>query len=385
MKFFKEFVLPVSLLSGTIIGAGIFSLPYVFLKAGIGLGFLSLILFGLIYVLIHLMYADVVIKNGNNHRFAGLAKIYFGKVGYWFSVIMTIVEMFFVLAIYLILSSSFVSLVFPNFPSFYQVIFFWIIGSVIIFSGTKRVAFLEYLALLAILFAVGIVVWIGLPKFFDKEMNFVSFEWAYWLLPFGPLLFSLSGRPSIPTLTHYFERNSLSYKSIKKSIVWGTVIPVLVYGLFVAGVIGMSDVITLDSISGIVRAIPLSYLVFFLGLLGAISLLSSYFAIGLDVLNSLRYDLYFSKIVSGLLVIFVPILIYFSNIGSFITLIEIAGGIFVSLEGILIVAMWNKERKNLIKEESALTPYVGKFTRGILYLVFLISIIYVLSQAIFRF
>ncbi|MFA6352977.1 MAG: aromatic amino acid transport family protein, partial [Candidatus Paceibacterota bacterium] len=88
MKFWKEFVLPASLLSGTIIGAGIFSLPFIFAQVGLGLGLFLLTLFAIIFCVIHLMYGDLVLKNGDNHRFAGFAKIYFGKIGYWLSILM---------------------------------------------------------------------------------------------------------------------------------------------------------------------------------------------------------------------------------------------------------------------------------------------------------
>jgi amino acid permease len=387
MKAFREFILPTSILAGTIIGAGIFSLPYVFLHAGTGLSFFFLALFGLIYSIVHLMYADIVIKNGNVHRFAGLAKIYFGYFGYWFSILMTIVEMFFVLAIYLILSSSFVSLIFPVVPVAFQVIIFWWLGSLIIFSGTKKIAVFEYLAVLAIMVAVAVVVWKGFPGFFEKPFIFASDSWASWLLPFGALLFSLSGRPSIPTVTHYCEKNGLSAGYSKRAIIWGTIVPILVYGLFVIGASGISKVITSDSITGIVSSLSSVSLVVSLAVLGSVSLISSYFAVGLDVVNSLKYDLNFSPKFAAFLVILLPLMIYFSNIGGFIALVEIAGGIFVGLEGIFIVAMWSKMKKGLDEAgivRKTFIPYLSGFVRFCLYSIFGISIAYVLMTIVFK-
>ena len=68
---YKNFILPAGLLAETIIGAGMFALPYVFQKSGIGLGLFYLFFFGLVSILIHLMYADIILRTSENHRFAG--------------------------------------------------------------------------------------------------------------------------------------------------------------------------------------------------------------------------------------------------------------------------------------------------------------------------
>lgn len=386
MGIYKSFVLPTSLLAGTIIGAGIFSLPYVFIQAGVGLSFIFLAVFGLVYAAIHLMYGDLVIKNGDEHRFAGLAKIYFGKLGYRLSVLITVVEMFFVLTIYLVLSSSFISLVAPNLPAVYQVVIFWWIGSIIVFSGTKRVAFFELLAIIGILAAIVTVAWLGLPHFFEKSFVFSSSSRALWLLPFGALLFAISGRPAIPSVIHYFRRIGVSLEKSKSPIIWGTLIPVIAYGAFVAGALGLSGTVTPDAITGIVKAISSPAIVATLAVLGILSLISSYFAIGLDVFYSLQLDLKFSKKFSVFLVILLPLFIYFLDLGSFIVLVEIAGGLFIGLEGIMILAMWSKMKKGLSQtgvSGPGMISLKSPVLKIFLYLVFGTSIAYALYSQIF--
>lgn len=388
MGSIKSFVLPTCLLAGTIIGAGIFSLPYVFIRAGIGLSYIFLAIFGIVYVFLHLMYGDLMIKNGGDHRFAGLAKIYFGNIGYRLAVLMTIIEMFFVLTIYLVLSSSFISLFAPGLPVIYQVIIFWWLGSIIIFSGTKRVAFFETLAVAGILVAIAVVAWAGAPAFFSKTINFASAAPPLWLLPFGALLFSINGRPAIPSIIHYFKRNGLPAEDAKKTIIWGTLVPVIAYALFIAGVIGLSLSVTPDSITGVVHGLSTPALVIFLAVLGVISLISSYFSIGLDVFNSLKLDVNFSKKFSMFLIIIMPLLIYFIGIGTFTNLVEIAGGIFVGLEGIMILAMWRKMKKGMVEIGSVKKTLIDLKPAGLswaLYGIFGISIGYVILKQIFSF
>ncbi len=388
MNFFKSFILPTSLLAGTIVGAGIFSLPYIFNMSGVGLGIIFLILFAFIYCIIHLMYADLIIKNGSKHRFAGLAKIYFGNFGYWMSILMTIVEMFFVLTIYLVLSSSFVSLAFPSISKIYQAIIFWWIGSVIIFSGIKKVSLFEFLSIVGIIGAIALVVFWGGASFFNKSFSFVSSTPILWLMPFGAILFSLNGRPAVPSVINYFENNAMNPIESKKSIIWGTAIPAFIYLAFILGVLGISKTVTPDSVSGIVSSISSQFSIFILAALGILALISSYFSIGLDIFKSLELDLKFPKKLAIFFAIFMPMFIYFLNIGGFIKLIEIAGGFFIGFEGIFIVAMWSKMRKGEISVGSSRQALVSNFSpilKNALYFIFGLSVFYVIASIAFNF
>ena len=103
---YKNIILPASLLASTIIGAGMFALPYAFAKAGILSGLFYLLFFSLVVILIHLMYADIIVRTSENHRFLGYAKIYFGRVGFWLAFLISVIGAIFALTIYLILSVS---------------------------------------------------------------------------------------------------------------------------------------------------------------------------------------------------------------------------------------------------------------------------------------
>jgi hypothetical protein len=268
----------------------------------------------------------------------------------------------------------------------YSAILFWLIGSLIVFAGTRRIAFFEMIAIFGILLAIVIVSWFGWSSFFDKSFNFASSDWKLWLLPFGALLFAINGRPAIATICHYFQKNNLSFKKIRKVIFWGTFVPVLLYGFFVIGVLGASSLVTIDSIGGVVSSFKMPFFKILFAILGLTALLSSYFTIGLDVFRSIEFDLNFPKKISGFLVFILPLLIYFLNLGSFIKLVEIAGGIFIGLEGILITAMWVKAKKDSkILPDSSLNFISWKlgFLKHFLYAVFGVSVVYVLLFEVF--
>src|SRR3990170_1628515 len=102
----KQFLLPFGLLAGTIIGAGVFSLPYLFKFSGFALGFFYLALASFAYVVLYRMYADIIRETPGDHRFVGFARIYLGRYASWLAFLIAVVEGVLVLTIYLILSQS---------------------------------------------------------------------------------------------------------------------------------------------------------------------------------------------------------------------------------------------------------------------------------------
>ena len=67
----KHYLLPISMMAGAIIGAGVFSLPYVFAQVGLLSGFVFLVLAAIIVSLVHLFYADLILRTRGRHNFVG--------------------------------------------------------------------------------------------------------------------------------------------------------------------------------------------------------------------------------------------------------------------------------------------------------------------------
>jgi len=375
---YKNIILPASLLAGTILGAGFFALPFVFEKAGIVTGLFYLGLFSACFVFIHLMYADLILKTegGRNfHRFPGYAKIYLGNWGFWTSILMTIVGMLFVLTVYLILSISFVNLIKPiglDISDASKLLIFWLFGSAAIFLGIRRIVLSEFLITGGIIVIILIIFGYGLNHF-GKIISLPAFNLQNIFLPYGAVLFALAGRVAIPAVVSYFQKIRRPLAEIKKPIILGTLLPALVYLLFVFGIWGLSEVVSEDAISGLVGQIPKEILAL-IGVFGLISLWSSYIVIGLDIKNALKFDLKFPKILAGLAVVVLPPLIYFWGFQSFLTLVSLIGGIFIALEGIFIVLMWLRARK--MKSEEVIFKKLNPLIIYALIMIFIGGILY---------
>lgn len=342
---YRNLILPASLLSGTIVGAGMFSLPFIFSKAGLGLGFFYLIFFGIVSMLIHLMYADIILRTQENHRFAGYAKIYFGEFGFWSGFLMTVVGAIFSLLVYLVLSVSFINLIAPIFPDNYEVLIFWLLGSIALFLNINKITYFEFLTDTVGMWLIILAIIIyGLADF--KLSGPLLMDADYFFFPYGAILFSLAGRVAIPAVLGYFRNNNKSPALAKRPIILGSLMPIIIYAVFVLGVLGLSagNGPSEDSISGLAGKLP-SEILYALIILGVISLWSTYIVIGRDVKKSLEHDLNLGSLFSVLAVSAIPLLFYFVGFDNFIELISFAGSIFIGLEAIFIVLIWQRASK----------------------------------------
>ena len=364
---YKNLVLPASLLAGTIIGAGIFALPFVFMKAGIIAGLFYLIVFCLVFILIHLMYAEVIIKTDGDHNFPGYVRVYLGRRGFWLANLTSILGLFLILLIYLVLSLSFLNLILPagsGISDIFKIMFFWLIGSAAIFLATKRLVFSEFLTTSGIVLIALLLFVLGIFNF-DKIISIRTFNLKNIFLPYGVILFSLMGRVAIPSVIRYFKKIGQPVAGAKKAIILGTSIPAFVYLLFVFGILGLSGSVSEDAVSGLINSVNPIILVL-VGVFGFISVLDSYNVVGLDIKNSLSLDLKFSRFWAGSIVVILPLLLFWLGLSNFLELAGIIGGVFIALEGILIGLMYLKLPD---KKFSPILPYI-------LILVFIGGIVY---------
>ncbi|GFP24555.1 hypothetical protein HKBW3S09_02023, partial [Candidatus Hakubella thermalkaliphila] len=100
-----------------------------------------------------------------------------------------------------------------------------------------------------------------------------------------------------------------------------------------------------------------------LGILGFLSLWTSYLFLGLELKGIFDLDLKIGHWPSIFLVTILPITLYFLGFKDFIFLVGIAGGIFLAIEGILVVWIWKKIHRGF-----SLVPFVTPlFVAGMLY------------------
>lgn len=380
MNMYRTLLLPAGILAATVIGAGMFALPAVTAEAGLIPAFFYLVLFSGVFVLIHLLYADIILRTPENHRFAGYAKIHLGNAAEWIAVLTTIIGMIFTLTAELVLAVSFLKFFIPHLELLPALITVWAIGSLAVFLPINKLAASELLMASGMVAIVLLLLAYGFPNF-PLSLSPSPLSLPALLLPYGAILFALDGRPAITTVLGYFRNNAIKSSPLP-AILMGTLVPALVYILFVVAVLILTPAPTEDTVSGLAAVLP-SWLMLFIALLGAVAVFSTYIAIGRDVKKSLEHDLHWRVIFSGLAVVLSPIFLYFVGFQQFLTLVGITGGVFIGLEGILIVWMWR--RASLIPSSASLVIGHWSSVVGLLTLVFAVGIGYEVYKIISNF
>lgn len=336
----KNYFLTAGLLSGTIIGAGIFSLPYIVSRVGLGIGLFYLIAFSAVYFAIYLMYAAVMEKNETNHQFFYFAKKYLPQRWSNLASFTILIDLILILTVYLILAPVFTKLVFGS-GGIPAILIFWFLSSIFIFAKLKVLDLAEFLGIVCILAIVFIIFIAGLGLEF-KTPVFKAIDLPLFFLPFGPFLFSLAGRPAIPKVVEEYRSLKHGGKkvSLGKIIFLGTLIPVLVYFVFILGILRLNPNATPEALNGLGGLPP--FILILLGFLGLVTIWTSYFIIGINIKDILRIDLKKSALFSASVALFAPLIFYFLGFKNFLAAVSFTGGIFLSLEGIFVTAMWRK-------------------------------------------
>lgn len=351
------------ILASLIVGAGMFSLPHVFVRAGLIYGVLALIFFTWVSGSLNSRYAGIIDKGGTDKRFAGYAKEHFGKKGYVSALFFVLGGTAITLTVYLALAPSFFSLIFPFIPPTASALIFWIAGTMIVFLGNKKGSAASLFVFAAM---TAIIIFFGIFALFRGNAADMTpstlFDWKNILLPFGPLLFSLSGRPALSSIRERYKEKEYSLKKFRKAIKIGVIIPAVIYVVFVTMVIALSkEGVTPDAVTGL-TALP-SWGLVAMGILGILAILDSYALLGMEFAGVLSRDVRMPKPISYILFATIPIAVYFLVSGNFLMLVGIAGGIFLALESIMVVLMGRK----IFGNKPSDFPLIAAFVLGIIY------------------
>lgn len=344
----SDFVSATSSLLGTILGAGIFGVPFVFAADGFWVGSLMLALLAIVMVLIHLMYAEVVERTEGRHRLIGYSNIYFGdKVRNIISA-SVMVSIFGNLVIYFLLANKFLGILFGSyvnpFPLFWGLVF-WSFMAAGVIRGIKTIARVEVIMVTILLVTLGAIFFRGISVF--NVANLSGFDISNIFLPFGVILFSLGGATAIPEIYSFIKKDG---KVFKKSIIAGTLAAAAIIFIFAFIVVGVSGINTSeDSISGLLNY--LGPVVTYLGaVFGILTISTSFLVIGSNIKDSLMYDWNIPKIISIIAVLGVPLFVIVLGVRDLIVSMAFLGSILGAINGTMIMLLFVQAKRKGTRE-----------------------------------
>lgn len=359
---YKKIIYALCTLSGTIIGVGLFSLPYITSQVGIWTMLIYFFLLGSLTVIVHLLFGEVALKTPDFLRMPGFVRIHLGKLAEKISFISIIFGLFGANLAYLIIGGKFLNNLLNINNELIGVFVYFAIGAVLVYSGIKAISKVEFWGLI-LFFTILVVIFInGLPSF-RMENLISSCARKDLFLPYGPILFALWGAALIPEVEEMLGKDKRLFKKI---IFVALLIPIITYLAFIFLVTGISGTSTSEeSIVGLSKFLNNKIIILAL-LFGLLTTFTSFISIGLTLKKVLNYDLKIKKNLSWLITCFVPIILFLLGFQNFIKVISFVGGITIGVDGILIILMYQKIKKGK-KIAFLAAPLVSVFILGIVY------------------
>ena len=376
----RKFLTAMATLIGMVIGAGILGIPYVVAQAGFWTGITVTIVLGVIIALLNLFLGEIILRTKGNHQLTGYSEIYLGKWGKRLMTISMILGIYGALIAYLIGEGEALAAIFNIQPilglapsSVFSLLFF-IVFSMILYFGLNVIANSELFLGGIMLFIVLLISIFTLP--FTQASNYTSFDFYKIFLPYGVIFFAFIGTAAIPEMKEILSHNR---KSMKSAIILSSLFITFIYLLFGFMVVGATGLETSEIATiGLGKLIG-PKMILFGNLFAVFAMSTSFLALGLALKEMYHYDYKLNEILSWLLTISIPLLLFLLGVKSFIKVLGITGAIAGGIDGILIVLMfWKAKKEGRRKPEYEIKK--SYIISGVLILTFLFGILYVFKD-----
>lgn len=352
-------------LIGGILGAGILGLPYVIMKSGFLIGLTHIILIGIMICVVMLYLGEISLRTKKDHQLAGYAQKYIGNKGRKIMLFTVIFGLYSALLAYLIGEGQSLSYFFSGSSenSFILALSFWIILSILTFSGIKTIEKSEKVGVIGIMiliFSLLIIFW----QKIDIE-NLSTFHLEDSFLPFGVVLFAFLGFTIIPEVREILKGKE---KNMKKDILNAHIIVSLIYIVFTITILGSSGLKT-PEIATLTLGKPII-------LLGFLTMFTAYLVHALALIDIFHFDMnlsrrkswFYASIIPGIVFIILTLI----KQVNFTKVLSIGGSISGGITAILILLMIkNAKLKGQRKPEYSM-PY-SKFLITLLIILFSIG------------
>jgi len=332
-KFFPA----LATLIGTIMGAGFLGIPYVISKSGFIIGLVYLIIVASLLMFVKLYLGEVALRTKGNHQLTGYAEKYLGKKGKIIMFLAMIFGLYPALLAYMIGEGRSLSyLAFGNFNyAFILSLAFWLILSFLAYIGLTALKKYEKISMVLVLL---LVIAISVLFFKNIQIENLTYIGTEPFLPFGVIMFSFLAFSAMPEVERILKGQE---KFMKRVIIFGTIIPFVVYLIF--------TIIMIGSFGKNINEIATLTLPRFFSLLGITTMFTAFFASTIAVRDMFRFDFGLGRLKGWLIACIIPLtlffLVSFFNLVQFTELLSLAGIVSGGLTGILVLLMIKKAKK----------------------------------------
>ena len=329
-------------LIGTVIGAGIFAIPYVSAKAGFLTALVDIVLIGLLVMLMNLYVGEVCLRTKGIHQLTGYAAKYLGRWGRRLMAFSMVFGIYGALVAYLVGEGEALFAIF-GFGSelLYSLIFFAVV-CLIVYFGLKTIAKSELIFVPLMLAIIGVIFFVGF-KHIDFG-NLGEFSLKRIFVPYGVVLFAYGATAAIPEMR---EELLGKEKLLKKSIIIGMLTCMLIYAVFAMVVVGITGKATTEVATVGLGNVLGEAMLLFGNIFAVFAMFTCFITLAFALKGMYNYDYGLSDKLSWFLSCVIPLCLFFivRKFVGFAKIIEVTGAIGLGLTGILVVLMAKKSEK----------------------------------------
>jgi len=335
----SRFLQSTFLLAGTIIGVGMFALPFIFAKSGFWLATGGLILLTFVTIMMNLFYGEVILRTQSRHLLPGFVQLYLGKKMFYIESVSAFMGFSGGFFVYILLGGIFLANLLGLAHGLGQILFF-VAGAVLVLANLKIETKVNYI--LTAFLVVFILILSGLSLRHFESVNIVSgFDLKNIFIPYGVILFALAGGAVIPEMVAFLGAEK---RLLPKALTFGVLIPAAAYFIFAIGVLGATGSLTTPEALEGLRPL-LGRPLFFLGnAIGFLAAFTSFIVFGFTFEDILRFDFGFKKNAAWLFFVSIPLVLFLLPIRNFVQIMNFLGAIAIGVDSIFILWLYEKTK-----------------------------------------
>ncbi|AIT09929.1 amino acid transporter [Candidatus Francisella endociliophora] len=227
----------IMIIVGTMIGGGILALPIITAKLGFVIGSILVFVVWSIMTYTAVVISDISCSMPYGSSFKTIAEKYLGKAGGIVASIAFLVLMYFISTAYISAAASSLSTSFPNIDEKISSLVFVIIFGSIVVLGTRFVDYANrFFIILKIL--VLVILCVVFNQYIEaKNLLVAPVDLGISLVIAIPVFTtSFTSHIIVPALSDYLKKDS---KDLKRVIIIGSIIPLILYIIWVATILGV--------------------------------------------------------------------------------------------------------------------------------------------------
>jgi amino acid permease len=348
----NHFWLATVTLIGTIIGVGIFGVPYAISQVGVVLALVYLVILGGIQLLQSLFMAEAAMAHKGKIRIIGLAGRYIGPRARHVAAIATVLGFWGGLIAYIVVGGTFLHFIFsPIFggtPILYQ-IGWGLAGGAVVYFGMHLVEKVNFISSVAL--GITMLLLIALAVRFVDIGNLPAFASGDLFLPYGVILFALGGVSAVSEMEDMMEGR---HRGFRKAIVVGSLIATVLTALFAFAIYGATGASTTqDAVFGL-KAVMGNGITLFAAAFGFLAVATSYFIIALGLKSSFEYDYKMHRLPAWAMSCLVPLALVLIGVSNFISIIGFTGAVFGGITAVIVAWLYIEVTKKKLLGNRAL-------------------------------